>query len=55
MREDYVATGKCNFDILKKIYMELQLVWGVPKHSPYLEEIHRGLVPFQSSSLMDYY
>ena len=54
MREDYVATGKCNFDILKKIYKELQLVWGVPKHSPYLEEINRGLVTFQNS-LMNYY
>jgi len=42
MRDDYLSTGKCNFDILNKINMELQLVWGVAKHSPYVNEINRG-------------
>ena len=42
MRDDYLATGKCNFDSLNKIYLELQLRWGVPKHSPYVNDINRG-------------
>ena len=42
MREDYLSTGECSFDILKSFYMDLDLRWGVPKKSPYVNEFNKG-------------
>lgn len=44
MRDDYLVTGQCNFDLLKKNYMDLDLTWGVPKGSPYLNDFNKGYV-----------
>jgi hypothetical protein len=42
-RNEYRATGKCDFQILlNKAYMDLKMVWGLPKLSPLMKEFNRG-------------
>jgi len=42
IKNDYVATGKCDFQIIKKSYMDLQLSIGVAKKSPFLDDFNKG-------------
>ena len=41
---DYRQTGKCNLELSKESFMQLQLNWAVQKNSPYLPFINKGSV-----------
>ena len=55
MRDDYLATDRCNFDIMKTNYMELQLVWGFPKKSPYINDFNKGTMILREAGLIPHW
>ena len=42
IRDDYLATGKCNLDLVDKEIFNLQPSWAVNKNSPYTDSINEG-------------
>jgi len=43
MREDFQATGHCNFELGKQCF-DTYTAWVLPKKSPYLDSINKGYV-----------
>ena len=43
MQTDYKTTGKCDLALAKVQESAPPTAWVLPKHSPYLENINRGL------------
>jgi len=41
LKEDFEAPGKCNMEMGKENYMELQISWAVKKKSPYLDPLNK--------------
>ena len=42
IKDDYLATGQCNFQLGKDVYMTTDLPWGLAKGAPYREDINYG-------------
>lgn len=44
LKEDYEATGKCNMEMGKENYIELQFSWAMQKKSPYRDPLNKRSV-----------
>jgi len=44
LKEDFEATGKCNMEMGKENYLEIQFAWASQKKSPYLDPINKRFV-----------
>ncbi len=40
-KEDFEATGKCNMEMGKENFMELQISWAMQKKSPYKDSLNK--------------
>ena len=42
MITDFKATGKCSLQLTRESFWPVQITWGLPKDSSYIEMINRG-------------
>ena len=43
MKDDFRGTGKCNVEMGKENFMELQVSWAVQKNSPFKDTLNQRL------------
>ena len=49
MRDDFRATGKCNVEMGKENFMELQVSWAIQKNSPYMDTLNKRFKNLKSN------
>ena len=42
IRQNYLASGKCEFQLSQESYLNLPMSWALPKYSLYTEDINQG-------------
>jgi len=44
LKEDFEVTGKCNMEMGKENYMQVQISWAVQKKSPFLDSLNKRFI-----------
>jgi len=53
MKEDFESTGKCNLEMGKENYIQIQFSWAMQKQSPYRDPINKRSLDISNIKMLD--